>query len=272
LIAVDRLGAVFARGASTSEIFKEGGRSMSDEQQKIGKNDLYVHKERVMPEEFVHGDEGLIAAISDHIEKFAGPVEMVFHELVSDLVHIDVHWVKPTPERLCHTLVTSGMSERAMAAPTGAEKFRFAELAIHLPADWPMDMESWKDDRYYWPVRLLKQMARMPHEYQTWLCADHSIGDPNGPPLGPGTEMSATLVGFAPSLPTEFMTLEYEGRSIFFFTLIPLYREELQFKLEHGSDELYDLFTREGIDEIIDPKRKNVCAPPQRKPWWRIWN
>jgi hypothetical protein len=244
---------------------------MPDEPQKIGKSDLYVHKERVMPEEFVHGDESLIEAISAHIEKHVGTIDQVFHELVSDLVHIDVHWVKPTPERRCHTLVTSGMSERAMAAPEGAEKFRFAELAIHLPPEWPMDVESWKDDRYYWPVRLLKTMARMPHEYRTWLFLDHSIGDPEGPPLGLGTAMSATLVGLAPSLPEEFATLEYDGRTIFFFTLLPLYREELAYKLEHGSDELYDLFSREGIDEIVRPGRKNVCAKAARNPWWKFW-
>lgn len=36
--------------------------------------------------------------ISEHIEAHLGPIGSVFHELVSDLVHIDVHFL-PANER-----------------------------------------------------------------------------------------------------------------------------------------------------------------------------
>ncbi|MGC3944409.1 MAG: hypothetical protein QM762_07815 [Chryseolinea sp.] len=48
-----------------------------------------------------------IELISAHIEKHVGPIEMVFHEIVSDQVHVDVYWVKATSDRPFHVLVTS---------------------------------------------------------------------------------------------------------------------------------------------------------------------
>ncbi|HEX8832684.1 MAG TPA: suppressor of fused domain protein, partial [Abditibacteriaceae bacterium] len=96
--------------------------------------------------EFAAGDEELINAIGDHIETYIGPVETVFHEIISDLVHIDVHIVKATPERPFHVLVTSGMAALPMNAPeTG---LRFAELCVFLPASWPLDGEKWRDETF----------------------------------------------------------------------------------------------------------------------------
>ena len=58
--------------------------------------------------EFASG-ESSIEEISDHIENFIGKIDTVFHEIVSDQVHVDIHWVKPTKERPFHTLITSGI-------------------------------------------------------------------------------------------------------------------------------------------------------------------
>lgn len=57
---------------------------------------------------------------------------------------------------------------------------RYAELVISLPPFWPLDEQSWRDERHYWPVRLLKTLGRLPHEYDTWLGVGHTI--PNGDP------------------------------------------------------------------------------------------
>ena len=40
--------------------------------------------------------------IEKHADRYLGEAESVFHELVSDQVHIDVHIIRPTPERLLH--------------------------------------------------------------------------------------------------------------------------------------------------------------------------
>ena len=103
---------------------------------------IHRHEERERDFELATGDSENIDRISDHIEKHIGPVASVFHELVSDLVHIDVHMVEPTPERPCYTLVTSGMSDKPMQAPEGHEDLAYTELMICLPPNWPLTEEA----------------------------------------------------------------------------------------------------------------------------------
>jgi hypothetical protein len=73
----------------------------------------------------------LVTSVSRHLDAIVshiGKPETVLHELVSELVHVDIHVVVPTPKRNCYTLVTSGMSDRPMNVPAGLEELRFAEL------------------------------------------------------------------------------------------------------------------------------------------------
>ena len=66
---------------------------------------------------FNTGDPELIERVDRHIERHVAPTTSVFHEIVSDELHIDVHWVKPGWFRRHHTLVTSGRSELPMNTP-----------------------------------------------------------------------------------------------------------------------------------------------------------
>ena len=70
-------------------------------------------------------DDVLIDAITEHIESYYdgfGEDAIVLHEVISELVHIDVHVVKPTDERPYYTLITSGMAERPMTVPEGLKR------------------------------------------------------------------------------------------------------------------------------------------------------
>ena len=54
-------------------------------------------------------------------------------------------------------------------------KLERAELAIALPPDWKLDEGSMKDERWYWPFRLLKVLARLPISSDTWLGFGHTM-------------------------------------------------------------------------------------------------
>ena len=58
-----------------------------------------------------------------------------------------------------------------------------AELMIALPAEWKLADSQLEDERWYWPIRNLKALARLPHEYETWLGFGHTV--PNGDPPEP---------------------------------------------------------------------------------------
>ena len=145
-----------------------------------GGSTIYRHEEAVEPVLSV-GDPTLIEAISAHIEAHVGEPEGVYHQQLSPYVHVDIHVVPATDDRPWITLVTSGMSERAMVAPPelGSE-FERAELVLALPPDWPVDHESFSDERHYWPFRLLQELAALPHQFNTWLWFGHTV--PHGEP------------------------------------------------------------------------------------------
>ena len=227
-----------------------------------GGSRVFRHQSRERDFDVAVGDSENINAISEHVEELIGPIDGVFHELVSDLVHIDVHHVKASRERPFHTLFTTGMSDRPMNAPEELEgDWRHAELMLYLPPHWPMTQESWNDETNYWPIRLLKMLARFPHEYDTWLGEGHTI--PNGdPPLpyDPSTKLLCALLMVPFIEPEEFWLLETDdGKIIRFFMLMPLYGEEMNFKLQRGNEELLDRFDKHRVSPVILPDRLNVC-------------
>jgi len=215
------------------------------------------------PFEFAAGDSENIEAISAHIARHIGPVATVFHELVSDKVHIDIHIVRPAPERPYYTLVTSGMSDRPMTTPPGAEDFAHAELCLCLPPDWPMGDDAWKAEENYWPVRALKFLARFPHDFGTWLSYGHTI--PNGDPAAPlasNTRMSSFILLTPMLAPDAFHELKIPGgKTIRFYSLVPLHDDELAAKMRKGAEHVHKLLLQAGHSELLVPDRPIAVTP-----------
>jgi hypothetical protein len=201
-----------------------------------------------------------IEEIGSHITKYIGEPEWVLHELVSPTVHVDVHVVEPTARQNFITLITSGMSDKPMVKAPLAD-FQFAELVVALPPDWKVDDAAIHDENYYWPIRALKYLSRFPHEFDTWIWSGHTIsnGDPPSP-FGENTRMNCILLSSPILFDSDFRTLEISGsKKIHFLSLIPLYPEETNYKLEHGIDALYDRFDKNGISELLNPQRASCC-------------
>lgn len=239
--------------------------TLTPPEQKVttGGSEVYEHVARDRDLELATGDADAIEAISNHIEQHIGPIESVFHELVSDLVHLDIHWIAPTPDRPWNVLFTTGMSERPMTVPKEAEASEYTELVMCLPGDWPLTQDAFKNENNYWPVRWLKQLARLPHEYETWLGFGHTI--PNGDPPEPfadNTKCSGWILLPPPWFDDAMHHLSLEdGRVIEFISPIPLYREEMDLKLKKGAEALINRFetAKLPIEELFDPTRKNVA-------------
>ncbi len=222
------------------------------------------------------GDGESIDVITEHIETHVGPIESVFHEIVSDQVHIDVHWVKPTNRSPFHILITSGMSDKAMNVPAEIEAPRYIELCVLLPSDWKIDGKNYEtmenvfsDENTYWPVRWLKTIARFPHSFNTWVGWGHTI--PNGEnadPFAKSTKLSCIMLLPSITLTKEFFELITDKKTVNFLCLYPLYKEEMEFKLKHGSDKLLEKFDEFGIGDIVDTRRKNVC---EKKGLFGLW-
>jgi hypothetical protein len=232
-----RKGKVVSLSGDPVEHYREGPRSF-------------------LPPPEVLGTETIVR----HIERHLGPVEAVFHELVSDAVHLDVHWVKAAPARPVHLLVTSGMSDRPMNVPAGVDAPRLVELVATLPERWAIGTDAFGDENWYWPVRQLKTLARFPHKYDTWLGEGHTVTNDDPPqPLAPGTRLCGAILLPPQHAPAAFRELALgDGRSIRFLGVVPVYDDEMTFKTRAGTEALLERFRKAGITDAIEPARPSV--------------
>ena len=200
-------------------------------------------------------------AIVRHIERHLGPIQSVFHELISDAVHLDVHWVKPTAARPFHLLVTSGMSDRPMNVATHLDAPRHIELVVTLPERWDIGDEGFQNENWYWPLRQLKTLARFPHKYDTWLGEGHTVTNDDPPqPFAPSTRLCGAILLPPQQVPEAFRELRLDdGRTIRFLAVVPVHDDEMALKTRSGTAALVERLRAAGVTDVIEPTRRSVA-------------
>jgi tetratricopeptide (TPR) repeat protein len=201
--------------------------------------------------------EDEIDIIEKHIEHYYGNFEFVFHEKVSPDIHVDICLIPPSEECNWYTLVTMGMGAHLMNVPNQLKEDQLerAELVICLPEYWKLDKEHLKDEKWYWPIRLLKELARFPGENNTWLGWGHTVSYDG--PLSYTTELCASILINPPcgNIGGNTCTLP-DGEEVNFYQIIPLYGDELEFKLKNGTQKLLDKMNDNIL--LVNPHRLNV--------------
>jgi hypothetical protein len=236
---------------------------MSDSQKppEVSKGGVNILRHEVPSEwQMPHGDSCL-EQISQHIDRYLGNSETVFHEIISDTVHIDVHLVQPSADFPFIRLVTSGMSDLPMKTPQGGDAPRYLELLITLPGDWKVGQAYGEDETWYWPIRFIKFLARLPHKYNTWLGWGHTVPNDDPPaPFATNTKLCGAILLPSVSVPDGFHKLFiHEQKTIHFFAVVPLYREELDLKLRKGTHALLDRLEGANMNDIVNVARPNVA-------------
>ena len=203
--------------------------------------------------------EDEMSAIEQHIQNTFGDFENVFHELVSPDIHVDICVVPPSEERDYYTLVTMGMGAHRMHVPEELAEYKLerAELVIALPPDWKLDGESMEEERWYWPIGLLKVLARLPIASDTWLGWGHTMDKQS--PFAEGTKLKAAILTGPQGVEEggEVCTLP-SGEEVNFYQVIPLYQDEMEYKMEHDADALLEKM--EGISFVVNPTRQDAIT------------
>ena len=199
--------------------------------------------------------------VSAYIELQYGGYEIVAHEVVSPDIHCDIVIVPPTQEQPYYKLITMGAGAYKMNIPKElkSEVCDRAEYVIFLPKDWDLESQEEKD---YWPIRMLKTIARLTVNTDDWLCNTHTIQlTQDGSPVAENTGFNSCALLFSTGKDGQKVNplkMGFFGKKVAFYQLYPLYPEELEFKLRNSIGELLDKI---GTDEnlIIDIHRKNYC-------------
>ena len=142
-----------------------------------------------------------------------------------------------------------------MNVPDRCDVNPFAELMICLPAEWPLTMDGFGEENNYWPVRLLKMLARYPHENNTWLYGGHSVSHRKA--FAPNTKMSSVIL-LEPSLLGAEPSVRAHGQEVLLWAVCPLYEEEWVYKTARGAEALAKLLAERGVNELLNPTRACV--------------
>ncbi|MGN0696166.1 MAG: suppressor of fused domain protein [Oscillospiraceae bacterium] len=247
---IDKLGEVMGKAAE-----KNGG--------KIPEEMLRM----LVPAESLNTDY-----IGDFLdEQFPGGEVRVFHELLSERVHIDVFIKEPAEDRQFYVLMTSGMSDLPMTVPESFSdeqkaKYERAELMMFLPKDWHFHDEEAKDEKWYWCIRALKTAARYPHLCGSWIAHGHDIQFTEPvEPFAENTKLCALIFAYPLEERLRYITGQ-DGMRINVYMAVPIYEEEMNYKLsieeDGGTALLVKLFPKDETpleDFVVDINRKNCC-------------
>ena len=197
-----------------------------------------------------------MSAIEQHIQSTFGAFDQVLHELDSPDIHVDICVVPPSERRNYYTLVTMGMGAHRMNVPKELAEYKLerAELAIALPPDWKLDKDSMQEQRWYWPIGLLKVLARLPISNDTWLGFGHTMEKQS--PFAEDTELCAAILTGPQDMDLDTcgeVCILPGGEEVNFYQVLPLYREEMEYKLEHDADALLERLA--AVSFVVCPDR-----------------
>lgn len=201
--------------------------------------------------------------IDNHISNyFKGSEIHVFHEIPTLDIHLDVYMIKPRDAEY-EVLLTSGMSSMKMNVSevgNNANDYEFAELMVLIPKGIDFGSIYPGGTKYDWIISMIKQSAKFPHFYDTWIGVGHTLQATNDMnPYSSDTNYCGCLVLPTMTFPKDFQKIQSPHGIINIYSLFPLYKEELEFKIKNGFNEFVKFLVKNNTREVIEFNRVNYC-------------
>ena len=202
-------------------------------------------------------------AISKHLEqKYKSGEVTVFHEIFSPDFHLDVY-VVDSEQHNFKILLTAGMSTLEMTVPDAVEnpeQYKFAELMLLLPKSIEFGKVTGQGEND-WLIEMLKETARFPHHYDTWLAIGHTLqATADMDPYSENTDYTGIVILPSVTFDEEFTTIPVGENQINIYSVFPLYENEMKYKIENGYNALLDKLIENDAKEIFDYNRANLLG------------
>ena len=177
---------------------------------------------------------------------------------------IDINIMYPTDDEHYYVLYTQGMSSEDMLLPEDLAKeypeFKRAELFMLLPADWDIDnmTSTYPKHETYWPMQLLRMVARYHYEFFAWVAPGYTVEYSS---FANNTKLSAAMLV---SLGDDIAVIKTRDKKLIsLYLVLPVYKEEVRYKLQHGYDDFIEKFNKEFSSNtaegwVVDINRKNI--------------
>ncbi len=199
--------------------------------------------------------------VIQHIEKYIGKIGKSIHDQKFERAPLSVHIIPKIHDQDYSAVITTGLSHAPMYPPRPMDFFKYSELLIKLPLDWPLPKEVIKDDEFLWPIGELLSLMKYIHNNQQWFSDKHTFGNGNPPlPFAKNTGLCGFLFMFPLiSFPPEFCELKIDDyKSVVFLQLVPIYKEEMDLALVESSDSLLERIEKNEIPDHLDIRRENI--------------
>lgn len=196
--------------------------------------------------------------VEEHIRKYFGSYHIVLHETAGADMDIDIYVLPPRSEHDYYTLITCGMGAYKMQSENAQSDMVRAELMLNVPKTWLFDRDALCQEKYYWVIRFLLKTVWMPFKNRLWLGWGYTIGSEE--PLTEEADFAGAVLLYPGIFGEQSYSCELPGgEKVCFYQLIPLYQEEIDYKLNYGIDKLLEKCPDELL-EVIDTKRMNAVA------------
>ena len=173
-------------------------------------------------------------------------------EILDDDICVDLVHFLPTAEFNYHIFATIGMSAYTMKKVP----YKNIELIMILPGDWKTGQDVLEDEKWCWPIRLLKTVAKFPYNMKVSVSYGHTFSANNNEnPINEYTEMCCGILTFPTWFDYGIFKLKQPGifgKKVNFLCLTTLTKPELKYKEKFDVKKLFDeLLQRGGKDDLV---------------------
>lgn len=154
-------------------------------------------------------------------------------------------------------VMTASLSEYQMPVLEKWVGREFNEIFFCLPTYW--DFEDYTNPNASWIYTWLYKLERFVKEKNTWYGPGHTI--PTGNPEVPISDLMKQeyFIFLDPILlQKELSPLNVDGKTIHFLSIIPIFGDELDFKMGKGTQKFVRRFIQRNYDEKLDDYRNSV--------------
>lgn len=198
--------------------------------------------------------------LKNYIKKHYGKSQSLYRDYSSEGVHPDIAIIPPKFSKPFFTLVTMGMGAHKIKPPfeTKDPFVERTELILTLDKSWRLEEKS---EEWYWPLHLLRDAAKLAAEKDCCFCPFPAVEMPKY--YDPSNKFCGALLVEPPEVDISddiSPCVLTDGSTVKFLQFIPLFREELRFRKEHGGDKLFKKLKENALDLIysVNPDRHSV--------------
>lgn len=164
-------------------------------------------------------------------------------------------------------VMTNGLSNYKMPVPEKFAERAYNELYFCLPSYWDMNENSTSSWTYNWIQKLAKHAVNK----NTWFGPGHTIPNGNPPQALSNTMKQNHFILLEPLLLNEVLkpisiSENEHAKTIYFLGIVPIFNDELDYKMGKGTYKFLQKFTAPGTSELLDDYRGSCL-----KSKWRFF-